>query len=122
MQKNVFVIVPRIEFGGVEQLKNWVKDHISIEKSKIYLSTVDNAIIVVPKKSTPPIEYGYLELSDINEAKKIVDEIVNEAHVKVYEIAQCKLCSLWLLAKLLKDYEEVIKNIEGNSSQIEQNK
>jgi len=61
-------------FETKDQLIKWLLER-SIEKYYIQVTTEDSEIILVPRKTSKPIEFGYLKIPD---AEKIADELQSQ--------------------------------------------
>jgi hypothetical protein len=72
----------RAVFESVDEFKKWVTDNVNPEKYKAFFTSY-NEIILVPRKSTKPIEYGYIQISDAEIMKKTREWLVNN-YIKFY--------------------------------------
>lgn len=55
--------MPRIEFANKEQFSKWKEERTKPERHDMYI-TAASEFIMVPRKSTDPILYGYFPGSD----------------------------------------------------------
>lgn len=75
----------RLIFEKFENFKEWlVSIGESLPSRYVAFVTDENEVIIVPKKSTRPIIYGYLQTSEIEK----VMELLNKLGIRVFEVTR----------------------------------
>jgi len=85
--------LPRVVFASVDQFKAWMKKKVTPERYEAYI-TKNDEVILVPKRSTPPVLYGYYEAND-EEALNSVKSLLEEAGLTVFNIQSFEWKSDW---------------------------
>jgi len=55
--------MPRLVFGNKDQMLRWMRMRVDPERYDLYV-TDEREFILVPRKSTQPIMFGYFKLTD----------------------------------------------------------
>jgi hypothetical protein len=71
----------RLIFKDIEEFKRWIKDNCLPMRYECYI-TSDNEFILVPIKSTKPIKYAYIKVSNekIKELEDYIKAFVNNIY------------------------------------------
>lgn len=64
-------------FDETEEFINWISENVTKEKYKAY-QTKEKEIILVPKKSTRPLEYAYMKFSEDKDLKSVIEKLTSK--------------------------------------------
>jgi len=73
------------EGTSFDNIFRWCDEYVR-SKDYVILKTDEHEIILEPRKSTRPVDYGYVKLRDSIETDKLAEELSNRYKLKVLEI------------------------------------
>jgi len=80
--------MPRKVFGALEEFKRWIAEVATPERFAFYI-TEEGEIIAEPTKSTKPLTYAYIRITDskkLEEMEKVLREVGFQVwRLKAYE-------------------------------------
>jgi hypothetical protein len=71
----------RLVFETIDQFKKWIDDNVTKEKYEAYI-TPKKEVVLVPRKSTRPLKYGYAILT--SEGTREIQRLLGEKGIKIY--------------------------------------
>jgi len=76
--------MPRKVFGNLEEFKRWIEEVATPERF-VFCITEDGEIIAEPTKSTRPLTYAYIRITD---AKKVeeMERMLKESGFQVWKL------------------------------------
>ncbi|MHA1663478.1 MAG: hypothetical protein ACTSVR_09515 [Candidatus Thorarchaeota archaeon] len=76
--------MPRKVFGNLEEFKRWIEEVATPERF-VFCITEEGEIIAEPTKSTRPLTYAYIRITD---AKKVeeMEKMLKEAGFQVWKL------------------------------------
>ena len=76
--------MPRKVFGNLEEFKRWIGDVATPERF-VFCITEEGEIIAEPTKSTRPLTYAYIRITDAKKVEEI-EKILKESGFQVWKL------------------------------------
>lgn len=64
-------------FDETQEFIDWISENVTKEKYKAY-QTKEKEIILVPKKSTRPLEYAYMKFSEQKDLESVIKKLTSK--------------------------------------------
>jgi len=77
--------MPRYEFNTEEEFEIWSDEHLSYEKYEVVF-TNHGEVVAVPRKSTQPLIYGYINLRTREAARQFVKKLNEKYSFQVFPL------------------------------------
>jgi len=76
--------MPRKVFGNLEEFKRWIEEVATPERF-VFCITEEGEIIAEPTKSTRPLTYAYIRITDAKKVEEI-EKILKESGFQVWKL------------------------------------
>ena len=76
--------MPRKVFGNLEEFKRWIEEVATPERF-VFCITEEGEIIAEPIKSTRPLTYAYIRITDAKKVEEI-EKILKESGFQVWKL------------------------------------